>query len=253
MVDARKAVNAVNADNIPAAVTEDDLVRFNPGPVRVSGGTYAGSAMLNSYQTNQGYGLHKITVEPGTMKLFADAEWALEANNLYITLYAPGVDPSTGTNFAAQSAGLTTVQKYRSVEVKFPTAGDWHVRVDGRVNLVSTDYTGKYELTMPDNVPPTAELAVSSTKVSSGQPVTISAKVGDGNGVATVTDARVQVVTSAGKVLHSFGKSAFVQQGDTLVFSKSVLLSGKAPWTVEVRAVDGGGQQAVRQATIGRK
>lgn len=252
-VDARKAVDAVNAGNIPTAVTEDDLVRFNPGPVRVSGGTYAGSAMLNSYQTNQGYGLHKITVEPGTMKLFADAEWALEANNLYITLYAPGVDPSTGTNFAAQSAGLTTVQKYRSVEVKFPTAGDWHVRVDGRVNLVSTDYTGKYELTMPDNVPPTAELAVSSTKVSSGQPVTISAKVGDGNGVATVTDARVQVVTSAGKVLHSFGKSAFVQQGDTLVFSKSVLLSGKAPWTVEVRAVDGGGQQAVRQATIGRK
>jgi hypothetical protein len=37
------------------------------------------------------------------------------------------------------------------------------------------------------------------------------------------------------------------------VLSKSVALSGKAPWTVEVRAVDGGGQQAVKQATVGRK
>jgi subtilisin family serine protease len=116
-VDARKAVDAVNADAIPTAVTQDDLVRFNPGPMRVAGGTYAGSALLNSFQTNQGYGLHKVTVEPGAMKLFADASWELEANNLYITLYAPGVDPAAGVNFAAQSAGLTTVQKYRSVEV----------------------------------------------------------------------------------------------------------------------------------------
>lgn len=252
-VDARKAVDAVNAGAIPSAVTQDDLVRFNPGPVRVSGGTYAGAAMLNSFQTNQGYGLHKVTVEPGAMKLFADAAWALEANNLYISLYAPGVDPASGTGFAAQSAGLTTVQKYRSVEVKFPTPGEWHVRVDGRVNLVSTDYTGKYEVTVPDNVPPTAALTVSSTKVGTGEPVTINARVGDANGVATVAEARVQVVTSAGKVLQSFDKSAFVQQGDTLVLSKSVALSGKAPWTVEVRAVDGGGQQAVKQATIGRK
>jgi subtilisin family serine protease len=252
-VDARKAVDAVNAGAIPTAVTQDDLVRFNPGPMRVSGGTYAGSALLNSFQTNTGYGLHKITVEPGAVKLFADAQWALEANNLYISLYAPGVDPSTGTNFAAQSAGLTTVQKYRSVEVKFPQAGEWHVRVDGRVNLVSTDYTGKYEVTVPDNVPPTAELGVSATRVSSGQPVTINAKVKDANGVASVVDARVQVVTSAGKVLHSFDKAAFVQQGDALVFSKTVTLSGKGPWTVEVRAADDGEQQAVKQATIGRK
>lgn len=251
-VDARKAVDAVNAGNIPSAVTPDDLVRFDPGPTRVSGGTYAGTAALNSYQTNQGYGLHKITVEPGAMKLFADAAWALEVENLYISLYAPGVDPSTGTNFAARSGGLTTVQKYRSVEVKYPTPGDWHVRVDGRVNLVSTAYTGKYEVTVPDNVPPTAELTVSS-KVSNGQPVAINAKVGDGNGLATLTDARVQLVTSAGKVLHSFGKAAFVQQGDALVFTESVELSGKAPWTVEVRAIDNGGRQAVKQETIGRK
>ena len=252
-VDTRKAVDAVNAGAIPTAVTQDDLVRFNAGPMRVSGGTYAGAAALNSFQTNTGYGLHKVTVEPGAVKLFADASWALEANNLYITLYAPGVDPAAGVNFAAQSAGLTTVQKYRSVEVKFPQAGEWHVRVDGRVNLVSTDYTGKYEVTVPDNVPPTAELATSAAKVSSGEPVTINAKVKDANGVASVTEARVQVVTSTGKVLHSFDKSAFAQQGDALVFSKPVVLSGKGPWTVEVRAVDDGAQQAVKQATIGRK
>lgn len=252
-VDTRKAVDAVNAGAIPTAVTSDDLVHFNPGPVRVSGGAYAGAAMLNSFQTNQGYGLHKITVEPGAMKLFADASWALEANNLYISLYGPGVDPATGTGFAAQSAGLTTVQKYRSVEVKFPAAGEWHVRVDGRVNLVSTDYTGKYEVTVPDNVPPTADLAVSAARVSAGQPVTITARVGDANGVATVGEARVKVMTGAGKVLYSFDKSAFVQQGDKLVFSKAVVLSGKGPWTAEVRAVDNGEQQAVKQATIGRK
>lgn len=252
-VDTRKAVDAVNAGAIPSAVTEDDLVHFNPGPMRVSGGAYAGSAMLNSFQTNTGYGLHKITVEPGAVKLFADAAWALEANNLYITLYAPGVDPGTGTNFAAQSAGLTTVQKYRSVEVKYPQAGEWHVRVDGRVNLVSTAYTGKYEVTVPDNVPPTAGLAVSATRVGSGQPVTIDARVQDANGLATVQDARVQVLTSSGKVLHSFDKAAFAQQGEALVFAKAVTLSGKGPWTVEVRATDAGGLQAVKQATIGRK
>jgi hypothetical protein len=209
--------------------------------------------MLNSFQTNAGYGLHKITVEPGAMKLSADASWDLEANNLYISLYAPGVDPSTGAGFAAQSAGLTTIQKYRSVEVKFPTPGEWHVRVDGRVNLVSTNYTGKYAVTVPNNVPPTAELAASAAKVSGDQPVTINAKVLDGNGVASVSEARVQVVTSAGKVIHSFDKSAFVQQGDTLVFTKALSMSGKGPWTVEVRAVDNGEQQAVRQLTIGRK
>ncbi|MBQ5941954.1 S8 family serine peptidase [Massilia sp. AB1] len=252
-IDARKAVDAVTAGAIPAAVTSNDLVHFNPGPVRVDSGSYAGTATLNSFQTNTGYGLHKVTVEPGAMKLFADAQWDLEANNLYITLYAPGVDPAGGVNFAAQSAGLTTIQKYRSVEVKYPVPGEWHVRVDGRVNLLSTAYTGKYEVTVPDNVPPTAELSVSSTKVSGDQPVAINAKVGDGNGVANVTEARVTVSTSAGKVLYSFDKSAFVQQGDVLVFSKSVLLSGKAPWTVEVRAVDAGGQQAVKQVTIGRK
>ena len=252
-VDTRKAVDAVNAGNIPLAVTSDDLVKFNPGPVRVTGGAYSGAATLNSFQTNTGYGLHKVTVEPGAMKLFADASWALEANNLYITLYPPGVDPASGVGFAAQSAGLTTVQKYRSVDVKFPVAGEWHVRVDGRVNLVSTDYTGKYEVTVPDNVPPTAELTLGSTKVSSGQPLSINARVKDANGVASVNEAQVRVLTSDGKVLHSFAKAAFVQQGDALVFAKSVTLSGKAPWTVEVRAVDNGAQQAVKQSTVGRK
>lgn len=252
-VDARKAVDAVNAGAIPTAVTSSDLVKYNPGPVRVIDGSYSGAAALNSFQTNTGYGLHKITVEPGAQKLFADAAWDLEANNLYITLYPPGVDPSTGTGFAAQSAGLTTVQKYRSVDVKFPAPGDWHVRVDGRVNLVSTNYTGKYEVTVPNNVPPTAELSASATKVSGDQPVTVNAKVADGNGVASVTQADVRVLTSTGKLIHAFDKSAFVQQGESLVFSKAVSMSGKGPWTVEVRAVDDGEQQAVKQLTIGRK
>jgi subtilisin family serine protease len=252
-VDARKAVDAVNAGAIPAAVTSSDLVKYNPGPVRVIDGSYSGTATLNSFQTNTGYGLHKITVEPGAQKLFADAKWDLEAENLYITLYAPGVDPSTGTGFAAQSAGLTTVQNYRSVDVKFPAAGEWHVRVDGRVNLVSTNYTGKYEVTVPNNVPPTAELSASATKVSGDQPVTINAKVADGNGIASVSDAGVRVLTSTGKVIHAFDKSAFVQQGDALVFTKALSMSGKGPWTVEVRAEDDGQQQAVKQLTIGRK
>ncbi|MFC0251326.1 S8 family serine peptidase [Massilia consociata] len=252
-VDTRKAVDAVNAGNIPAAVTAGDLVKYNPGPVRVIDGTYSGAAALNSFQTNTGYGLHKITVEPGAQKLFADAKWDLEVNNLYITLYPPGVDPRTGTGFAAQSAGLTTLQNYRSVDVKFPVAGEWHVRIDGRVNLLSTNYTGKYEVTVPNNVPPTAELSASAMKVSGDQPVTINAKVADGNGIASVTAADLRVLASNGKVIHSFDRSAFVQQGEALVFSKAVSMSGKGPWTVEVRAVDDGQQQAIKQLTIGRK
>jgi hypothetical protein len=54
-------------------------------------------------------------------------------------------------------------------------------------------------------------------------------------------------------VIHSFDRSAFVQQGDALVFKKALSMSGKGPWTVEVRAVDDGEQQAVKQLTIGRK
>lgn len=249
--DVRAAIDAVNAGTIPTAVTSNDLVAFNPGPVRTASSTYAGTAMLNSYQTGEGYGLHKVVVEPGALRLFADASWALEANNLYVTLYAPGVDPKTGA-FAAQSAGLTTVQNYRFVEVKFPVAGEWHVRVDGRVNLGATDYTGKWEVTTPDNVPPVAELALSTTKVGT-EPVTITAKVRDGNGLASIAEAKVSVVTANGKVTHTFDKSAFVVQGDALVFSKAVTFSGKAPWTVQVAARDASGQSAVKQVTAGRK
>jgi hypothetical protein len=249
--DVRAAIDAVNAGTIPTAVTSDHLVKFNPGPVRVDSAPYSGTAALNSYQTNEGFGLHKVTVAPGALKLFADASWALEGENLYITLYAPGVDPKSGA-FAAQSAGLTTVQNYRFVEVKFPVAGEWHVRVDGRVNLAATDYTGKWEVTTPDNVPPTAELALSTVKVGT-EPVTVTATVGDGNGVASIAEAQVRVVTATGKVTHSFDKSAFVQQGDKLVFSKALTFSGKAPWTVQVSAKDAGGMSAVKQVTAGRK
>jgi len=102
-------------------------------------------------------------------------------------------------------------------------------------------------------VPPAAELSASATRVSGDQPVTIKAQVADGNGVASVRQADVRVLTSTGKVIHSFDRSAFVQQGDALVFTKAVSMSGKGPWTVEVRAVDDGEQQAVKQLTIGRK
>lgn len=249
--DVKAAIDAVNAGAIPTAVTADHLVQFNPGPVRVDSAPYSGTATLNSYQTNEGFGLHKVMVAPGALKLLADASWALEGENLYITLYAPGVDPKSGA-FAAQSAGLTTVQNYRFVEVKFPVAGEWHVRVDGRVNLASTPYTGKWEVTTPDNVPPTAELALSTVKVGS-EPVTVTAKVGDGNGVASIVEAQVRVVTATGKVTHTFDKSAFVQQGDKLVFSKALTFSGKAPWTVQVSAKDASGMSAIKQVTAGRK
>ncbi|HYD81075.1 MAG TPA: S8 family serine peptidase [Paucimonas sp.] len=250
--DVRAAVDAVNAGNIPTAVTAAHLVKFNPGPVTVKSGTYSGVATLNSFQTNEGYGLHKVMVEPGAVKLFADAQWALQGNNLYISLYAPGVNPKTGTP-AAQSAGLTTVTNYRFVEVKFPAPGEWHVRVDGRVNLVATEYTGKWQVTVPENVPPTADMTLSTTKVASGEPVTITAKVRDGNGIASVADARVRVATATGKAIYSFDKSAFALQGDALVFAKTIVPSGKAPWTVEVSAKDARGLSVVKQATIGRK
>ena len=250
--DVRAALDLVNTGAIPSSVSTSDLVTFNPGPTQVVGGSYAGTAAINSYQTNTGYGLHKVTVQPGAIKLSADASWALQGENLYVTLYAPGVDPSTGKGFAAQSAGLTTVQNYRSVDVKFPAAGEWHVRIDGRVNLVATEYTGKWEVTVPENVPPSAELALSSTRVNN-EPVTINARVADGNGVASVAEAVVRVVTANGKVIHTFDKSAFAQQGEALVLSKTVSFSGAAPWTVEVSAKDSAGLGAVKQVTAVRR
>ena len=251
--DVRAAIDAVNAGAIPTSVSSSDLVKFNPGPVAVTGGTYAGAAAVNSFQTNAGYGLHKVNVEPGAIKLYADASWALAGENLYISLYAPGVDPSTGVGFAAQSAGLASVVNSRFVEVKFPTPGEWSIRIDGRVNLVSTEYTGKWEVTSPDNVPPTAELSLGSTRVSGDTPVAINAAVRDGNGIGSVSEAAVRVVTSNGKVIHAFDRSAFVEQGDALVLSKSVSFSGKGPWTVEVSARDAGGLTAVKQVTAVRR
>jgi serine protease AprX len=250
--DVRAAVDAINAGNIPAAVTASDLVRFNPGPVVVKSGPYSGTAAINSFQTNEGYGLHPVTVEPDAIKLFADAGWAQETEKLYISLYAPGVDPKTGTP-AAQSAGLLATTNYRFVEVKFPAPGVWHVRVDGRVNLLATEYSGKWEVMVPDNIPPTAELTLSTDKVSGSEPLGISAQVYDGNGISSITEARVRVVTANGKLLHSFDKSAFALQGDRLVFSQGVGLSGKAPWTVEVFARDASGLFVVEQAIVGRK
>lgn len=144
-VDAYASVQRAVADDIPAAVTDDDLVSYDPpSNVKVETQPYSGTVLANSRQTDIGYEVHTVQVGEGALRIYADAEWANELENIYISLFAPGLDVETDEP-TVTSAGLLHVGNKRYVEYPFPESGEWKVRIDGRTNTV-TDYTGKFEV-----------------------------------------------------------------------------------------------------------
>lgn len=147
-VDAYAAVKRAERGKIPSAVTDRHLVSYDPGPTVTESGTYSGTVLANSFQTNVGYGVHEVEVKEGALKIYADVSWASELEKVYISLYAPGDDVEKDPP-VARSAGLLDMTNKRFIEFKFPWPGIWKVRIDGRVNT-ATPYEGKWEVHYPD-------------------------------------------------------------------------------------------------------
>lgn len=88
---------------------------------------------------------HEFTVTTGTGAIYAEIEWALETNLLYLRLYDPDCQ------VAGESAGLLDIGAVtqRALLVTSPAAGTWTVAVYGRING-PTDYTGTFATYVED-------------------------------------------------------------------------------------------------------
>jgi serine protease AprX len=253
-VDAYTAVERAVQNDIPLAVTEEDLVNYEPpATVKIDSGTYSGTVLVDSWQTDIGYGLHEIDVQEGALKVYADVSWASEVEKVYISLFAPGLDVENDDPTVI-SAGLLDVTNKRFVEFNFPEPGTWKVRIDGRINI-ATDYDGKWEVHYPDNAYPTGSIEATPDKVDGNEPIDFKATVNDPDGIADLTKVTVVVRASNGKVIGSWEKSDFTSVDDkTLELVVTDFdLHGKAPWTVELKAEDSAGHKIYDQDFVGRK
>jgi serine protease AprX len=254
-IDAAAAVERAINNDIPTAVTENDLVNYEPpATVKVESDTYSGTVLVDSYQTDIGYGLHEIDVKEGALKVYADVSWATELEKVYISLYKPGADVENDEP-SVISAGLLDITNTRYVEFNFPEPGIWKVRIDGRVNL-ATDYEGKWEVHYPDNAYPNAEVEVVQDKVkSNSDPIDFTATVNDPDGVSDLTNVSVVVRNGAGKVIGSWSKSDFeiIDTKNIKLTVNGFTLSGKAPWTVEVKVEDSVGHKVFDSDFVGKE
>lgn len=254
-VDAKVAADRAVANDIPTAVTSADLVTLDfPASTRSVKQDVSGTVAINSWGTNTGYVVHEIPVEDGAVTVKATITWASSVDKLYLTMYRPGADPSKVGNATLTSAGLLEITNTRTLEYRFPEPGVWKIRVDGRVNLVATDYTGQTEVLYPENARPTSSVTASPTKVTGDEPVTVSATVADPDGAADVTAVALRLVDGSGKVRGAWDRSHFtVVDAKTLSFSTSLSMAGKAPWKFELTATDSAGHDTYSQALVGRK
>lgn len=130
---------------------------------------------------------------------------------------------------AVSSAGLLDITRHRFVEFHFPEAGLWKVRVDGRLNAVATDYEGRWEVHIPDNARPTAEVSATPKRITGSGPIDIV------RGRWEKADFTAVDATTLRLEVHGFS------------------LSGKAPWTVELLVEDSAGHVAFAEDFVGRK
>ncbi|WP_245415748.1 S8 family peptidase [Alteribacter populi] len=256
-IDAKAAVERAELSNIPDQVTEDDLVTFElPENIVTESGTYEGTVPANTWETNEGYATHTFEVEEDALQVYADLSWALAAENLYISLYAPETDVTDTDAAAAQSAALLDVSNNRFVEATFPEPGTWTIRIDGRNNLV-TDYEGTWEVSYDEdvNADPEAVLHVTPERISGNDTVDISATVSDTDKIEDLQTVTLTVRSANGNTLYNWAKEDFTAEDEyTLVFTETDLkMTGKAPWTVIFEAEDSAGNQVYEQAFIGRK
>jgi serine protease AprX len=82
---------------------------------------------------------HEFTVTEGTGAIYAEIDWDLEVNLLYLVLYDPDCAVA-GESAALLDYGAVT---HRALLVTSPAAGTWTVAVYGRING-PTAYTGSF-------------------------------------------------------------------------------------------------------------
>lgn len=82
---------------------------------------------------------HEFTVTAGTGAIYAEVEWDLEVNLLYLVLYDPNCEVA-GESAALLDFGAVT---HRALVVTSPSAGTWTVAIYGRING-PTAYTGAF-------------------------------------------------------------------------------------------------------------
>lgn len=253
-VDALAAVERAVAGDIPAAVSSGDLVILDESLLRVEGTPISGQVLANSWQTNVGHQVYDIVVPPGTFRVGAEVAWANDFERVYLTLYEPGVAP-VPANATATSGALLNFATENSISYLLPEPGVWRVRVDGRVNLAATAYTGSTYTMFKDNAAPDAAITVSQTRIKPGDTVDVSATVSDADSVDDIADATLVLRDGRGKVKRTWTRDSFtVTDLRTLAIDVvAVEMTGKGPWTFTVSGVDQAGATAVAQAVIGRR
>lgn len=139
-------VDALEATRIASQAVADEELAIpvaNVGATNVAGGetsseTFAGPVLPNGWQTGEGTYVAPFEVDAGAVGYTALLTWPNPTDNIYLNLYAPGLEPGVDPP-TAQSAGLLDgnapyTRGYRDLDVHFPEPGTWHLEVLGRVN-----------------------------------------------------------------------------------------------------------------------
>jgi serine protease AprX len=120
-----------------------------PGFELVSEEAFSGTVLAPNWDVAQcpdtiGLGLlnhHEFAVADGTDLIYAEIDWELPTNLIYLVVYDPGC------NEVASSAALLDIGdvNHRAVVISNPAGGTWTVAVYGRINL-PTEYTGAFAI-----------------------------------------------------------------------------------------------------------
>jgi serine protease AprX len=143
-LDAYEAVQSAEVGQVQFPPNSgQDPVYTSTGSQGVAGMVVGPTWDLAACQDTTPLGLlnhHEFTVTSGTGAIYAEIDWELNANSLYLRLY----DPSC--QVAGESAGLLDIGEvnHRALLVTNPAPGTWTVAIYGRIN-VPTDYTGLFE------------------------------------------------------------------------------------------------------------
>ena len=144
-VDAFAAVQAVH----DRRTMETANLTATPAPLGDAAvATFSGTVAPGSCTTGLGAGEHTVEVAAGTARLDLTTSWSGSANNLYMFVWRPGVDPDAeGASRADQESwGLLEglgprLKTFRIGTLPYPEPGEWTVRVCGRVNATPVNYT----------------------------------------------------------------------------------------------------------------
>lgn len=163
LVDAHAAVKAAERGKVSFPPLTNGKT---PSYVLRSGSDFAGTVLPAGYTlrgtSNATSYVQKLQVPTGVEALYVAVGWERMTDNVYLSL----VDPAGRT--VAESAGLLDLGSvnFRTVAVTNPAAGEWVVRVDGRVNTVTdvAGFVGVYDENKAGATKPTGTPTTTTTE-----------------------------------------------------------------------------------------